>query len=111
MERWHVGLEFLKEEFIYDSYEHYKGVVAGMKLIEPGCELIDLKNGSISGLRVSDVRFWIKMENEHELGYEILTRVYSGSYEHYKSVGAGPIKNFFEQSIAAIKGYIGGSGG
>ncbi|GJQ93648.1 hypothetical protein Tco_0004787 [Tanacetum coccineum] len=28
------------------------------------------------------------MENEHELGYETLTRVYLGSYEHYKSVGA-----------------------
>ncbi|GKC55179.1 hypothetical protein Tco_1077924 [Tanacetum coccineum] len=28
------------------------------------------------------------MENEHELSYETLTRVYLGSYEHYKSVGA-----------------------
>ncbi|GJS86097.1 hypothetical protein Tco_0752638 [Tanacetum coccineum] len=28
------------------------------------------------------------MENEHELGYETFTRVYLGSYEHYKSVGA-----------------------
>ncbi|GKF99804.1 hypothetical protein Tco_0301495 [Tanacetum coccineum] len=28
------------------------------------------------------------MENEHELGYETLTRVYLGSYEHYKGVGA-----------------------
>nr|GEV60401.1 hypothetical protein [Tanacetum cinerariifolium] len=28
------------------------------------------------------------MENEHELSYEILTRVYLRSYEHYKSVGA-----------------------
>ncbi|GJU04641.1 hypothetical protein Tco_0400531 [Tanacetum coccineum] len=27
------------------------------------------------------------MENEHELGYETLTRVYLGSYEHYKGVG------------------------
>ncbi|GJQ93497.1 ribonuclease H-like domain-containing protein [Tanacetum coccineum] len=27
------------------------------------------------------------MENEHELSYETLTRVYLGSYEHYKSVG------------------------
>nr|GEW33448.1 copia protein [Tanacetum cinerariifolium] len=29
------------------------------------------------------------MENEHELSYETLKRVYLGSYEHYKSVGAG----------------------
>ncbi|GJZ72767.1 hypothetical protein Tco_0636913 [Tanacetum coccineum] len=28
------------------------------------------------------------MENEHELSYETLTRVYLGSYEHYKRVGA-----------------------
>ncbi|GJR37617.1 hypothetical protein Tco_1213301 [Tanacetum coccineum] len=28
------------------------------------------------------------MENEHELTYETLTRVYLGSYEHYKSVEA-----------------------
>ncbi|GJU80791.1 putative reverse transcriptase domain-containing protein [Tanacetum coccineum] len=28
------------------------------------------------------------MEIEHELSYEILTRVYLGSYEHYKGVGA-----------------------
>nr|GEV43278.1 integrase, catalytic region, zinc finger, CCHC-type, peptidase aspartic, catalytic [Tanacetum cinerariifolium] len=28
------------------------------------------------------------MENEHELSYETLTRVYLGSYEHYKSLGA-----------------------
>ncbi|GJZ59829.1 hypothetical protein Tco_0615645 [Tanacetum coccineum] len=28
------------------------------------------------------------MENEHELSYETLTRVYLGSYEHYKSVEA-----------------------
>nr|GFA85846.1 ribonuclease H-like domain-containing protein [Tanacetum cinerariifolium] len=27
------------------------------------------------------------MENEHELSYETLTRVYLGSYEHYKGVG------------------------
>nr|GEY57868.1 hypothetical protein [Tanacetum cinerariifolium] len=27
------------------------------------------------------------MENEHELSYETLTRVYLRSYEHYKSVG------------------------
>ncbi|GKF17944.1 hypothetical protein Tco_0062862 [Tanacetum coccineum] len=27
------------------------------------------------------------MENEHELSYETLKRVYLGSYEHYKSVG------------------------
>ncbi|GJY90252.1 hypothetical protein Tco_0505448 [Tanacetum coccineum] len=39
-------------------------------------------------IRVSGVRFWIKMENEYELSYETLTRVYLGSYEHYKSVGA-----------------------
>nr|GEX49007.1 retrovirus-related Pol polyprotein from transposon TNT 1-94 [Tanacetum cinerariifolium] len=37
---------------------------------------------------VSGARFWIKIENEHELGYETLTRVYLGSYEPYKSVGA-----------------------
>nr|GEY66525.1 hypothetical protein [Tanacetum cinerariifolium] len=29
------------------------------------------------------------METEHELSYETLTRVYLGSYEHYKSVGSG----------------------
>nr|GEU85348.1 hypothetical protein [Tanacetum cinerariifolium] len=70
------------------------------------------------------------MENEHELGYESLTRVYLGSYEHYKSVGAevellepefefqgsrmlemGQFRIFLEQRIAAIKGYRGGSGG
>ncbi|GJV53171.1 hypothetical protein Tco_1448912 [Tanacetum coccineum] len=73
------------------------------------------------------------MENEHELSYETLTRVYLGSYEHYKSVGAeveylepgfelqgakmvemGRLRflNFFndpriirEQRIAAYKGY------
>ncbi|GKE87399.1 hypothetical protein Tco_1564874, partial [Tanacetum coccineum] len=28
------------------------------------------------------------MENEHELSYETLTKVYLGSYEHYKSVEA-----------------------
>ncbi|GJU60494.1 hypothetical protein Tco_1238260 [Tanacetum coccineum] len=28
------------------------------------------------------------MENEHELSYETLTKVYLGSYEHYKSVVA-----------------------
>ncbi|GJZ36618.1 hypothetical protein Tco_0582809 [Tanacetum coccineum] len=28
------------------------------------------------------------MENEHELTYETLTRVYLGSYKHYKSVEA-----------------------
>ncbi|GJV96844.1 hypothetical protein Tco_1548421 [Tanacetum coccineum] len=28
------------------------------------------------------------MENEHELSYETLTRVYLGSYEHYKGVEA-----------------------
>ncbi|GJW68412.1 hypothetical protein Tco_0122836 [Tanacetum coccineum] len=28
------------------------------------------------------------MENEHELSYETLTRVYLGSYEYYKGVGA-----------------------
>nr|GEX09912.1 hypothetical protein [Tanacetum cinerariifolium] len=28
------------------------------------------------------------MENEHELSYETLKRVYLGSYEHYKGVGA-----------------------
>ncbi|GJR79650.1 hypothetical protein Tco_0150435 [Tanacetum coccineum] len=29
------------------------------------------------------------MENEHELSYKTLKRVYLGSYEHYKSVGVG----------------------
>ncbi|GKA94217.1 hypothetical protein Tco_0816203, partial [Tanacetum coccineum] len=76
------------------------------------------------------------MEIEHELGYETLTRVYLGSYEHYKGVGAevehskpgfdlqgskmeemGRIHflDFFndpriirEQRIAAYKGYRGG---
>nr|GEV43587.1 hypothetical protein [Tanacetum cinerariifolium] len=49
------------------------------------------------------------MENEHELSYESLTKVYLGSYEDYKSVGAEvePL----EPRIAAIKGYRGGSGG
>ncbi|GJR30739.1 hypothetical protein Tco_1106971 [Tanacetum coccineum] len=28
------------------------------------------------------------MENEHEMSYETLTRVYLGSYEHYKGVVA-----------------------
>ncbi|GJW19779.1 hypothetical protein Tco_0027215 [Tanacetum coccineum] len=28
------------------------------------------------------------MENEHELSYETLTRVYLGSYEHYNGLGA-----------------------
>nr|GFA03238.1 hypothetical protein [Tanacetum cinerariifolium] len=90
------------------------------------------------------------MENEHELSYETLTRVYLGSYEHYKSVRVGleplepgfefddqewveiktpglqgfilsldycswdflgSFRIFFEERIAAIKGYRGGSGG
>nr|GEX81738.1 retrovirus-related Pol polyprotein from transposon TNT 1-94 [Tanacetum cinerariifolium] len=38
--------------------------------------------------RVSGARFCIKIENEQELSYETLTRVYLGSYEHFKSVGA-----------------------
>nr|GEU37206.1 hypothetical protein [Tanacetum cinerariifolium] len=38
------------------------------------------------------------MENEHELSYETLTRVYLGSYEHYMSVGAEvvPLEPGFE---------------
>ena len=28
------------------------------------------------------------MENEHDLSYKTLTRVYLGSYEHYKGIGA-----------------------
>nr|GEV87547.1 hypothetical protein [Tanacetum cinerariifolium] len=38
------------------------------------------------------------MENEHELSYETLTRVYLGEYEHYKSVAAGlePLEPRFE---------------
>ncbi|GJT07092.1 hypothetical protein Tco_0841554 [Tanacetum coccineum] len=66
------------------------------------------------------------MENEHELGYETLTRVYLGSYEHYKGVGAeveypepgfdysletGSLRIHIEQRIAAMMGYRGGSGG
>ncbi|GJU96684.1 hypothetical protein Tco_1321440 [Tanacetum coccineum] len=59
------------------------------------------------------------MENEHELGYETLTRVYLGSYEHYKGVVAGlRFSTFFndpriiwEQRIAAYKGYRGGVSG
>nr|GEV28037.1 Gag-Pol polyprotein [Tanacetum cinerariifolium] len=43
---------------------------------------------SVNGNKVSGARFWIKMKNEHELSYETLTRVYLGSYEHYKGVGA-----------------------
>nr|GEX62434.1 hypothetical protein [Tanacetum cinerariifolium] len=67
------------------------------------------------------------MENEHELSYETLTRVYLGSYEHYKSVGAkvellergfefqgskmvemGQFGIIREQRIATYKGYRGG---
>nr|GEY96037.1 hypothetical protein [Tanacetum cinerariifolium] len=77
--------------------------------------------------KVSGARFWIKMKNEHELSYETLTRVYLGSYEHYKSVGEelellepafelqgsrmvemGQFRIFLEKIIAAIKGYRGG---
>nr|GEV86528.1 hypothetical protein [Tanacetum cinerariifolium] len=51
------------------------------------------------------------MENEHELSYETLTRVYLRSYEHYKSVGADAELLepgiFFEQRISAIKGHRG----
>ena len=38
------------------------------------------------------------MENEHELSYKTLTRVYLGSYEHYKGVGAEvePLEPGFE---------------
>nr|GEV83750.1 hypothetical protein [Tanacetum cinerariifolium] len=38
------------------------------------------------------------MENEHELSYETLTRVYLGSYEYYKSLGveAEPLEHGFE---------------
>ena len=38
------------------------------------------------------------MENEHELSYETLTRVYLGSYEHYKGVGVEvePLEPGFE---------------
>nr|GEW65778.1 uncharacterized mitochondrial protein AtMg00810-like [Tanacetum cinerariifolium] len=81
----------------------------------------------INGKRVSGARFWIKMENEHELSYENLTRVYLGSYENYKSIEAevdllepgfelqgskmvemGQFRIIREQSIAAYKGYRGG---
>ncbi|GJW08519.1 hypothetical protein Tco_1570942 [Tanacetum coccineum] len=67
------------------------------------------------------------MENEHELSYETLTRVYLGSYEHYKGVleGMKLIEPGFElqgakmvemgrfgiireQRIATYKGYRGG---
>nr|GEW05279.1 hypothetical protein [Tanacetum cinerariifolium] len=37
---------------------------------------------------VSGARIWIKMENERKWSYETLTRVYLGSYEHYKGIGA-----------------------
>ncbi|GKD59291.1 hypothetical protein Tco_1296800 [Tanacetum coccineum] len=50
------------------------------------------------------------MENEYELSYKTLKRVYLGSYEHYKSVGAVPLRNFFKQRIAAMMGYSGGRG-
>ena len=38
------------------------------------------------------------MENEHELIYKILTRVYVWSFEHYKGIGAEvePLKPGFE---------------
>ncbi|GKB00913.1 hypothetical protein Tco_0828957 [Tanacetum coccineum] len=38
------------------------------------------------------------MENEHELSYKTLTRVYLGSYEHYKGVGSvvEPLEPGFE---------------
>nr|GFA35545.1 hypothetical protein [Tanacetum cinerariifolium]GFA40266.1 hypothetical protein [Tanacetum cinerariifolium] len=76
---------------------------------------------------VSGARFWIKMENKHELSYETLTSVYLGSYEHYKVVGAevellepgfelqgskmvemGQFGIIREQIFAAYKGYKGG---
>ncbi|GJY37711.1 hypothetical protein Tco_0424075 [Tanacetum coccineum] len=70
------------------------------------------------------------MENEHELSYETLTRVYLGSYEHYKGVLSevehskpgfelqcskmvemGRFRIIWEQIIAAYKGYRGGDSG
>ncbi|GKC01413.1 hypothetical protein Tco_0987549 [Tanacetum coccineum] len=64
------------------------------------------------------------MENKHELSYETLTRVYLGSYEHYKGVVAevehskpgfelqgskmvemGHFGIIREQRIAAYNGY------
>nr|GEZ75272.1 hypothetical protein [Tanacetum cinerariifolium] len=64
------------------------------------------------------------MENEHELSYETLTRVYLGSYEHYKGVGEeiellepgfelqgskmvemGQFRIIREKGIAAYNGY------
>ncbi|GKB15990.1 hypothetical protein Tco_0849913 [Tanacetum coccineum] len=63
------------------------------------------------------------MENEHEMSYETLTRVYLGSYEHYKSVGAEvehPEPGFELQGakmieevdgVVACRGYFGQKGG
>ncbi|GJU32088.1 hypothetical protein Tco_1175677 [Tanacetum coccineum] len=51
------------------------------------------------------------MENEHELSYKTLTRVYVGSYENHKGVVAGSLRIHIEQRIAAMMGYRGGSGG
>nr|GEZ27874.1 hypothetical protein [Tanacetum cinerariifolium] len=67
------------------------------------------------------------MENEHELSYETLTRLYLRSYEHYKSVGSevellepgfelqgskmvemGQFRIIREKSISSYKGYRGG---
>ncbi|GJT35093.1 hypothetical protein Tco_0925512 [Tanacetum coccineum] len=53
------------------------------------------------------------MENEHELSYKTLTRVYLGSYEHYKSVGAEvehpePGSTLRGQGILVIKVRTGG---
>ncbi|GJW06062.1 hypothetical protein Tco_1568485 [Tanacetum coccineum] len=57
------------------------------------------------------------MENEHELTYETLTRVYLGSYEYYKSVEAevehpkprfelqGARMDHMEQRMFALLGY------
>nr|GEX79199.1 ribonuclease H-like domain-containing protein [Tanacetum cinerariifolium] len=51
---------------------------------------VDLKNiKEKHEISVSGARFWIKMENKHELSYETLPRVYLGSNEHCKSVGVG----------------------
>nr|GEX14150.1 uncharacterized mitochondrial protein AtMg00810-like [Tanacetum cinerariifolium] len=65
---------------------HYRGMIGTLLYLTASRP--DLQFAICMCARVSGARFWIKMENENELSYETLTRVYLGSYEHYKSVGA-----------------------
>ncbi|GJW15382.1 hypothetical protein Tco_0019515 [Tanacetum coccineum] len=56
------------------------------------------------------------MENEHELSYETLTRVYLGSYEHYKGVVADKLETSklgvsFKDQTGAKTGHFRGSYG